>query len=114
MGEHVEEVKEGDRVVPVFHPNCEECADCKSEKSNMCMKFSFNPAGLPRDGTSRFTDSTGNVVHNFLGVSTFVEYTVADITQVVKINSDIAPDKGCLLSCGVATGIISNFMIEII
>ncbi|PIA52038.1 hypothetical protein AQUCO_01000134v1 [Aquilegia coerulea] len=106
VGQYVEEVKEGDRVVPVFLANCQECVDCKSEKSNMCTAFPFiQEPGMPRDRTSRFTDSNGEVVHNFFCGSTFVEYTVVDITQVVKITPEIAPDKACLLSCGVSTGL---------
>ncbi|KAF9602702.1 hypothetical protein IFM89_030590 [Coptis chinensis] len=60
VGDYVEEVKEGDRVVPSFLANCNECIDCKSEKSNMCAKFQFRiGAGMLRDGTSRFIDSNG-------------------------------------------------------
>ncbi|CAI0377396.1 unnamed protein product, partial [Linum tenue] len=71
VGEGVTELKTGDTVVPVFLPDCGgECADCRSENSNLCSK------GMPRDGTSRFADLRGNVIHNFLSVSGFSEYTV--------------------------------------
>lgn len=39
IGEHVGGFKKGDVVLPVFHPYCEECKDCKSPKSNWCAKF---------------------------------------------------------------------------
>ncbi|KAA8538117.1 hypothetical protein F0562_027725 [Nyssa sinensis] len=106
VGEHVEEVKEGDIVLPVFHPDCGECRDCKSSKSNICCRFCnklYN--GMPRDGSSRFKDMKGEVLHHFLSVSSFAEYTVLDITNVVKISREIPVDKACLLSCGVATGL---------
>ncbi|PNX85406.1 alcohol dehydrogenase 7-like protein, partial [Trifolium pratense] len=52
VGEHVEEVKEGELVVPVFLPNCGECKDCESTKSNTCSKFGSKLFfGMPRDGT---------------------------------------------------------------
>ncbi|KEH35716.1 zinc-binding alcohol dehydrogenase family protein [Medicago truncatula] len=106
VGENVEEVKEGDLVVPVFLPNCGECIDCGSTKSNNCTKFGNKPIrDMPRDGTSRFRDMKGEVVHHLLGVSSFSEYTVVDVTHVVKITHDIPLDKACLLSCGVSTGI---------
>lgn len=104
VGENVEEVKEGDFVVPVFLPNCGECIDCKSEKSNMCCRYPTRILPGMRDGTSRFTDSSGNVIHNFINVSSFSQYTVVDVTNIVKIDSDISPEKACLLSCGVSTG----------
>ncbi|KAJ8625024.1 hypothetical protein MRB53_033554 [Persea americana] len=105
VGEHVEEVKEGDFVVPVFLPNCGECMDCKSEKSNICCRFPTQVQPGMRDGTSRITDSKGKIVYNFLNVSSFSEYTVVDINNIVKIDSDIPPEKACLLSGGVSAGI---------
>ena len=105
VGENVEEVKEGDLVVPVFLPNCGECIDCESTKSNNCTKFGNKRIrDMPRDGTSRFRDMNGEVVHHLLGVSSFSEYTVVDVTHVVKITQEIPLDKACLLSCGVSTG----------
>jgi S-(hydroxymethyl)glutathione dehydrogenase/alcohol dehydrogenase len=46
----------------------------------------------------------GEVVHHLLGVSSFSEYTVVDVTHLVKIVQDFPLDKACLLSCGVSTG----------
>ncbi|CAM8979700.1 unnamed protein product [Rhodiola kirilowii] len=106
VGENVEEVKPGDMVVPSFLAECGECRDCKSLKSNMCSKFKApNPNGVPRDGSSRFKDSNGETLNHFLWVSSFSEYTVLDVTHVVKIGDGIPPEKACLLSCGVSTGI---------
>ncbi|CAN1233798.1 Alcohol dehydrogenase-like 2 [Linum perenne] len=73
VGEGVEGWEEGEVGLPVFIPDCEECRDCKSAKSNICSKF-----GMARDGTSRFRDGRGDSVHHFLGVSSFSEYTVVD------------------------------------
>ena len=101
----MEEVKEGDLVVPVFLPSCNECRDCMSSKSNLCTKLGSKfYLGMPRDGTSRFRDLKGEVLHHFLFVSSFVEYTVVDIAHVVSLNHHFPPDKACLLSCGVSTG----------
>ncbi|XP_027073573.2 alcohol dehydrogenase-like 2 isoform X1 [Coffea arabica] len=106
VGENVEEVKGGDLVLPIFQRNCGECRDCKSEKGNACSKFPVQfYEGMPRDGTSRFTDMNGEIVHHFFGVSSFAEYTVVDISQVVKMSLEIPIDKACLLSCGVTTGV---------
>ncbi|EOY15946.1 GroES-like zinc-binding dehydrogenase family protein isoform 5, partial [Theobroma cacao] len=106
VGEHVKEVQEGDLVLPVFHPHCRECRDCKSQKGNGCSVFGYrlNP-DMPRDATSRFKGMNGEVLHHFLFVSSFTEYTVVDVAHVVKISSEIPVDKACLLSCGVSTGI---------
>ncbi|GMP45878.1 hypothetical protein CsSME_00014238 [Camellia sinensis var. sinensis] len=84
----------------------EAVGDCKSPKSNCCSAFPLSHRiGMPRDGTSRFRDSNGEVLHHFLYVSSFAEYTVVDIADIVKINTLIPIDKACLLSCGVSTGV---------
>ncbi|KAA0038470.1 alcohol dehydrogenase-like 7 [Cucumis melo var. makuwa] len=106
VGKDVYEVKEGDSVIPIFMPDCAECADCLSKKSNLCSKFPFKIApGMPRCGTSRFTDLNGEVLHHLLFVSSFSEYTVVDIANILKVDPTIPPNRACLLSCGVATGV---------
>ncbi|XP_009605587.1 alcohol dehydrogenase-like 7 [Nicotiana tomentosiformis] len=106
VGEDVEELKEGDSVVPIFLSDCKECVDCKSEKSNLCSKFPFEVSPLlHRDETSRFTTVEGETLHHFLFISSFSEYTVVDIVNITKINPEIPPNRACLFSCGVSTGV---------
>ncbi|KAL6317886.1 hypothetical protein AAG906_030640 [Vitis piasezkii] len=106
VGENVTEVAEGDTVLPIFIPDCGECMDCRSEKSNLCSKFPFEISPwLPRHKSSRFTDLKGEVLYHFLNVSSFSEYTVVDIDNITKISPAIPPNKACLFSCGVSTGV---------
>lgn len=105
VGKDVHEVKEGDTVIPTFMADCGECKDCLSNKSNLCTNFPFSVSpGTPRYGTSRFTDLNGEVIHHFLFVSSFTEYTVVDVVNVTKVDPAIPPNRACLLSCGVTTG----------
>ncbi|XP_008804784.2 alcohol dehydrogenase-like 7 isoform X1 [Phoenix dactylifera] len=106
VGEGVEELVVGDTVVPTFLAHCKDCVDCRSERSNLCSKLPFNLIpGMPRDGTTRFTDSNGDPVHNFLFVSSFSQYTVVDVAHLTKVDPGIPFEKACLLSCGVSTGV---------
>lgn len=106
IGEDVDEVKEGDTVIPVFLPDCGECRDCTSKKSNLCSKLPFKVSPwMDRDETSRFTDLNGQTLYHFLFISSFSEYTVVDIAHITKIDPTIPPNKACLLSCGVSTGV---------
>ncbi|KAE8057336.1 hypothetical protein FH972_014037 [Carpinus fangiana] len=41
VGEDVDEVTDGDAIIPSFVSDCGECVDCKSEKSNLCSKLPF-------------------------------------------------------------------------
>ncbi|KAJ1298439.1 hypothetical protein BS78_01G453500 [Paspalum vaginatum] len=106
VGEHVDEFAVGDAVVPTFLGQCSECVDCRSARSNMCSKYRFAVRpGMPRDGTTRFSDAQGRPLHHFLGVSSFAEYTVVDVNHVVKVNPAMPPSLACLLSCGASTGV---------
>ncbi|KDP36844.1 hypothetical protein JCGZ_08135 [Jatropha curcas] len=106
VGEDVDQVKEGDVVIPTFMSDCGECIDCKSKKSNLCSKLPFKVSPwMPRYESSRFTDLNGEVLYHFLFVSSFSEYTVVDIAHLTKIDPSIPPNRACLLSCGVSTGV---------
>nr|CAB3458647.1 unnamed protein product [Digitaria exilis] len=109
VGEHVEEVSVGDTVVPVFLPQCGGCADCLSARSNICSAVAHRHGFMPRDGTTRFSlASTGEPVHTFLSVSSFAEFTVVDVANVVGLAAaalPLPPEMACLLSCGVSTGV---------
>ncbi|KAL0699869.1 hypothetical protein Bca4012_055991 [Brassica carinata] len=76
IGENVDGFKQGDVVLPVFYPNC-----------------------------SRFKDSSGEIIHHHIYVSSFSEYTVVDIAHLVKISPEIPVHKAALLSCCVSTGV---------
>ena len=52
---------------------------------------------------SRFT-CKGKKVLQFMGTSTFSEYTVMNQIAVAKIDPAAPLDKVCLLGCGVCTG----------
>ncbi|XP_057820488.2 alcohol dehydrogenase-like 5 isoform X2 [Cryptomeria japonica] len=105
VGENVKDIEEGDLVIPVFMPHCTECVDCKSTESNMCARLESKIAGLMTiDNSARFSIS-GKPIYHFFGVSSFTEYTVVEVDSVVKIDPMVAPDKVCLLSCGVTTGL---------
>ncbi|KAK7259759.1 hypothetical protein RIF29_25372 [Crotalaria pallida] len=106
IGKEVTEVAKGDVVIPIFLPDCNECIDCKSTKSNHCSNFPFEVfPWMLRDGTSRFTDLNGEIIYHFMSISSFSEYTVVDIANVTKIDPEIPPNRACLLTCGVAAGI---------
>ncbi|KAH1034597.1 hypothetical protein GLYMA_20G050300v4 [Glycine max] len=106
VGKDVTEVTKGDVVIPVILPECGECIDCKSTKSNRCTNFPFKVSPwMPRDGTTRFTGQNGEIIYHFLFISSFSEYTVVDIANLIKIDPEIPPDRACLLGCGVSTGV---------
>ncbi|XP_062992461.1 alcohol dehydrogenase 1A [Elgaria multicarinata webbii] len=104
VGEGVTCVKPGDKVIPLFVPQCGKCTACQSTKGNLCTENDLSSGhGLMPDGTSRFT-CRGKSLHHFISTSTFTEYTVVHETSVVKIDAAAPLEKVCLIGCGFSTG----------
>ncbi|XP_058402449.1 alcohol dehydrogenase S chain [Diceros bicornis minor] len=104
IGEGVTTVKPGDKVIPLFTPQCGKCSVCKHPEGNLCLKNDLStPRGTMQDGTSRFT-CRGKPIHHFLGISTYSQYTVVDEISVAKIDAASPLEKVCLIGCGFSTG----------
>ncbi|MDQ8726367.1 S-(hydroxymethyl)glutathione dehydrogenase/class III alcohol dehydrogenase [Bradyrhizobium sp. LHD-71] len=105
VGPGVTSLKKGDHVIPLYTPECRECPSCRSRKTNLCTKIRATQGqGLMPDGTSRFS-CDGQMVHHYMGTSTFANYTVLPEIAVAKIREDAPFDKVCYIGCGVTTGI---------
>ena len=105
VGAGVTSVKKGDRVIPLYTPECRQCEYCLSRKTNLCQAIrSTQGRGLMPDGTSRFS-LNGTMLHHYMGTSTFANYTVLPEIAIAKIREDAPFDKVCYIGCGVTTGI---------
>ncbi|XP_044923027.1 alcohol dehydrogenase E chain isoform X2 [Mustela putorius furo] len=104
IGEGVTTVKPGDKVIPLFTPQCGKCSVCKHPQGNLCLKNDLSkPRGFMQDGTTRFI-CRGKPIHHFISTSTFSQYTVVDETAVVKVDAAAPLEKVCLIGCGFSTG----------
>lgn len=104
VGPGVTKFKPGDKVIPLFLPQCGECNRCRSPKTNQCRKNWENTMkGVLADGTSRIS-CRGQQVYQFIGVSSFSQYSVVSECCLAKIHPDAPLDKVFLLGCGVSTG----------
>ena len=105
VGPGVTSVKPGDKVIPLYTPECRECKFCKSGKTNLCQAIRVTQGqGLMPDGTSRFSVGGRQLLH-FMGTSTFSEYTVLPEIALAKISPEAPLESVCLLGCGITTGI---------
>lgn len=105
VGQGVKHLKPGDHVIPLYTPECRECKSCLSQKTNLCTSIRATQGkGLMPDGTSRFSYK-GQMVHHYMGCSTFANYTVLPEIALAKIRDDAPFDKVCYIGCGVTTGI---------
>ena len=105
VGADVKSLKPGDHVIPLYTPECRQCDYCLSFKTNLCQAIRGTQGrGLMPDGTSRFSIG-GDMIHHYMGTSTFANYTVLPEIAVAKIREDAPFDKVCYIGCGVTTGI---------
>jgi len=105
VGAGVTSVKKGDRVIPLYTPECRNCEYCLSRKTNLCQAIRLTQGqGVMPDGTSRFSIN-GEKIFHYMGTSTFANYTVLPEIAIAKIRDDAPFDKVCLIGCGVTTGI---------
>uniref|UniRef100_A0A668S9S9 Enoyl reductase (ER) domain-containing protein n=1 Tax=Oreochromis aureus TaxID=47969 RepID=A0A668S9S9_OREAU len=104
VGPGVTEFQPGDTVIPLFISQCRECRFCKNPKTNQCENgWAADSHDVMALAESRFT-CKGKKVLQFMGTSTFSEYTVMNQMAVAKIDPAAPLDKVCLLGCGVSTG----------
>jgi len=105
VGEGVGSLKEGDHVIPLYTPECGECAYCRSGKTNLCQAIRETQGrGVMPDGSSRFSRN-GSPLFHYMGCSTFSNFTVLPEIALAKIRDDAPFDKVCYIGCGVTTGL---------
>jgi S-(hydroxymethyl)glutathione dehydrogenase/alcohol dehydrogenase len=105
VGSGVTTLKPGDHVIPLYTPECRQCAYCLSRKTNLCQAIRETQGrGVMPDGSSRFS-LEGKSLFHYMGTSTFANYTVVPEIALAKIREDAPFDKVCYIGCGVTTGI---------
>jgi len=105
VGPGVTALKTGDSVIPLYIPECYDCLNCRSGRTNLCTALNDTEwSGLMPDGTVRFSKN-GKKIFHYMGTSTFSEYSVIPEIALAKIRPDAPLEKVCLLGCGITTGI---------
>lgn len=104
LGDGVDDLAVGDRVVMTFLPRCGRCAGCATGGRLPCEAGSAaNNAGTLLGGAVRL-HRDGHPVSHHLGVSAFASHAVVNRASVVRVDADIPPDVAALLGCAVLTG----------
>ncbi|XP_061751031.1 alcohol dehydrogenase 1-like isoform X3 [Nerophis ophidion] len=104
VGAKVTEFQPGDKVIPLIISQCRECRFCKSPKTNQCENaWDVVPHNVEKAPVSKL-NCNGKKLLQFMGISTFSEYSVINQIALAKIDPAAPLDKVCLLGCGVCTG----------
>jgi aryl-alcohol dehydrogenase len=105
VGEEVTSVAPGDHVL-MSYMYCGECYLCDSGHPAHCQHVGpINFGGGRLDGSTSTTDASGEVLHDhFFGQSSFAEYSIASVNNVVKVPKDLPLELLAPLGCGLQTG----------
>jgi S-(hydroxymethyl)glutathione dehydrogenase/alcohol dehydrogenase len=105
VGSGVRLVAPGDHVVCSWNPNCGHCFYCDQGQPILCEAVAdHGRRGYLTDGTSRLR-AQDQIVHHFSTVSSHAEYCVVPEAGAVPVPRELPFDRGCLIGCGVTTGI---------
>ena len=106
VGEGVTDLQVGDHVVLSWVPNCGKCRYCLLGRPAQCQVVATIVAsgGVLYDKTSRLSYK-GQMIHHYLGVSSFAEQVVVPQSGAISVRKDAPLDLIALIGCAVATGV---------
>lgn len=103
IGKNVTEFSPGDHVV-MSYPSCGHCDACYEGRPHQCKShYSLCFSGRYQDGKNRIFQK-GKPVSSFFGQSSFAEYAVTDIHNLVKVDPELELSYMGPLACGILTG----------
>ncbi len=104
VGNGVDTVRVGDKVVGPFILPCGKCDYCMHGQEDLCEKFySYNRLrGVYYDNNTRLFTPSGEPVH-MLSMAAHAEYSVIPSTSVFKIPETLNHDKSAILGCAIMT-----------
>jgi len=105
VGEGVEDVREGDRVV-IGWPWCGSCRNCLDGQPRYCVHIGRLAFGGARDdGSSALRRLDGSPLHgHFFGQSSFATHAITRANALVVVPPDTPLELLGPLACGVSTG----------
>ncbi|TFB64104.1 alcohol dehydrogenase catalytic domain-containing protein [Cryobacterium sp. Hz9] len=106
LGDGVDDLAVGDRVVLVFVPSCGGCRACLAGRPALCHRGAeANGTGDLLHGPAVLASATGERINHHLGVSAFSQYAVVARESVVAIDQDVPFDVAAMFGCAALTGI---------
>lgn len=107
VGSMVTYVKPGDHVITCLSAFCGYCEQCLSGHMSLCENKHTHLVRGPEEGHRLSRD--GEVIHQFMHLSSFAEQMLIHEHALVKIREDMPLDKAALIGCAVTTGLGAVF-----
>jgi S-(hydroxymethyl)glutathione dehydrogenase/alcohol dehydrogenase len=101
VGELVTYVKPGDHVIACLSVFCGHCDQCLSGHPSLCS----NPETKRAPTEAPRLSQKGEIVHQFINISSYAEKMLLHENAIVKIREDMPLDRAALIGCGVTTGV---------
>ncbi|MCZ6784595.1 MAG: Zn-dependent alcohol dehydrogenase [Proteobacteria bacterium] len=98
VGDGVEHLALGDRVIISWTPPCGSCPFCLGHQPNLCT------VGMGQAAAPKFSLGS-DPVFGGPGTPTFAEETVIPAIAAIKVDPETPYDVGALIGCGVMTGV---------
>jgi S-(hydroxymethyl)mycothiol dehydrogenase len=98
VGEGVQTVGPGDRVVIAWAVPCGRCGPCRRGTPRRCGHELVQPPRMHREGD-------GSSLIGVLTCGTLGTHTIVTEPQVIRMPDEIPLARACLLGCGVSTGV---------
>jgi Zn-dependent alcohol dehydrogenase len=108
VGDGVNGLAPGDRVVLTPIPPCGRCYWCVRAETGLCVNGASVTSGAFADGRTRLSRG-GAVVYRGVGVAAFAEMVLTHATGAVKVADDVPLEVACVIGCAVQTGVGAVF-----
>jgi S-(hydroxymethyl)glutathione dehydrogenase / alcohol dehydrogenase len=105
LGDGVDDLAVGDKVVLCPLPSCGHCYFCVRDQPTLCAKHS--PAlftGTRSDGTSPLSRN-GELVFRGVGVGGWAGHALVPAVAAIKVAEDVDLAEACVIGCAVQTGV---------
>ena len=106
MGPEARGVAVGDHVVLSWNPHCGHCFYCDRDLPILCESYLAQaPLAVQFDGKSRARLSDGGELRHLMYLGALAEYCVVPAQQAIVVPKELPFEQGCLIGCGVMTGV---------
>ena len=106
VGPEARGVAVGDHVVLSWNPHCGHCFYCDRDLPILCEGYlREGPNAVAFDGRARARLEGGRELKQLMFLGAFAEYAIVADHQAIAVPKELPFDRGCLIGCGVMTGV---------